>query len=58
MKKSIYIIVLCFVQGACASTEPVTGSHQIAAEISVRYELLEASGDVATVTAQNDIAAN
>ena len=65
MKNSIFILTLCFIQGACASTNPVTAanqasliSQQIAAEISVRHELLEATSDVETITAQNKVAAN
>jgi hypothetical protein len=65
MKKSIFILILCFIQGACAGTGPVIGtnqapavSQQIAAEISVRHELPEATSDVETITAQNQVAAN
>jgi hypothetical protein len=65
MTKSIFIIILCFIQGACASTDRVAYtnqarglSQQIAAEISVRHESLEATVDVETITAQNEFAAN
>jgi len=63
MKKSIVILTLCIIQGACAGTYPLTGSHpvhsgnqQIAAEISVRYELLNPTTDVETISAQNELA--
>ena len=65
MKKSLFIITLCFIQGACAGTNPVTGSNQawpgsqqIAAEISIQYELLEVTTEIETATARNEVAAN
>ena len=65
MKKSIFIVILCFIQGACASTDPVAGtkqaravSQQIAVEIFVRYELLDATSDIGNATARNEVAAN
>ena len=63
MKKSIVILILCIIQGACAVTDPLTGSHtahsgnqQIAAEISVRHELPDPTADVETISARNDFA--
>jgi len=65
MKKSIFILILCFIQSACASTDPVAGtnqawavSQQIAAEIYVRYELLAATSDIEMAMARNEVAAN
>ncbi len=63
MKKSIVILTLRIIQGAGAGTGPLTGSHtarsgnqQIAAEISVRHELLDPTIDVETISAKNDLA--
>ncbi len=64
MKKPIVILILCIIQGACAGTEalmggnpPATGSQQIAAEISVRHELLDPTTDVETITARTNLRA-
>ena len=59
MKNSIIILTLCFIQSACASVDPartdsksMLSYQQIAAEISVRHELLEPETGIQTVTAR------
>lgn len=62
MNKSLLIIVLAILQGACAT--PVAGRQatgklltfeQIADEIIVEYQSLEAATDLSLTTARNDI---
>lgn len=60
MDKSLLIIVLAVLQSACATPASNTGSgrdlltfKQIASEISVQYEELDADTDLSRTTAWN-----
>lgn len=60
MKKSIFIILLAMVQGACATQQPFeAGSHsllsfaQLATEITVGYEEIDAQPAPDAVRAEN-----
>ena len=62
MNKSLLIIVLALLQGACATTGPeADGGHdlltfeQIAGEISVHHEVLNSDTDLSRTTARNDL---
>lgn len=62
MKKSLIILALAVIQGACATrvdTQPAAKSmlsfDAISAEISVEYEKTEAADDVSQSVALNDI---
>ena len=62
MKKSLFIIVLTFILGACSTPGPgpATGRNmltfdQIAGEISVQHEALESAPDLSATTARNDL---
>jgi len=60
MKKSLIIIALTLLQGACATQEPVQGSsttllnfEAISAEITVVYESTEGADDLSQTVAMN-----
>jgi hypothetical protein len=64
MKKSLIIIVLSLLQGACAATGSATEDaqsmltfKQIAGEISVQHEVLEADTDLSQTAARVEVAA-
>ena len=64
MKKSLIIIALSLLQGACAATGSATEDaqsmltfKQIAGEISVQHEALEADTNLSQTTARVDVVA-
>ena len=60
MKKSLIILTLTLLQGACATQEPVQNTansllsfEAISAEITVSYEKVEAADDLSRTVALN-----